>query len=207
MLPKEIQKILDYYVPDPQPSLKFTSTYTLLVAVLLSAQCTDERVNKVTKILFQKASTPEEMIRLFIEEIQDIIRSCGLSLRKATAIWQLSEILVKKYHAKVPKTLKALESLPGVGHKTASVVMAQAFSKPAFPVDTHIFRVAHRWGLSQKKTRTGVEADLKKAFLKKDWARLHLQMILFARKFCQAKKHLVKNCPLCSEIESFKDSA
>jgi endonuclease-3 len=195
-----IQKLLDKYEPEPKPPLKFTNTFTLLIAVLLSAQCTDERVNKVTKILFKRADSPEKMMSLSVEEIQEIIRSCGLSLRKATAIKQLSEILVRRYKGQVPKTLKALESLPGVGHKTASVILTQAFNKPAFPVDTHIFRVARRWGLSEKKTRAGVEKDLKRLFPKKDWARLHLQIILYARKYCPAKKHDPKACPICLSV-------
>jgi len=193
-----IQKLLDKYVADPKPPLKFNNTVTLLIAVLLSAQCTDERVNKVTKILFERADSAEKMMLLPLEVIQEIIRPCGLSLRKSTAIKGLSEILVKRYRGEVPKTLKALEELPGVGHKTASVILTQAFDKPAFPVDTHIFRAAHRWGLSQKKTREGVEKDLKRLFPKKDWARLHLQIILYARKFCPAKKHDLKGCPICT---------
>lgn len=200
MLPQAIQSLLDEYIPDPKPPLAFENTYTLLIAVLLSAQCTDERVNKVTKVLFKRANSPEKMMLLTVDEIQTIIRPCGLSRRKATAIKHLSEILVKKYKGEVPRTLKALETLPGVGHKTASVLLSQAFGKPAFPVDTHIFRVARRWGLSQKKTRQGVESDLKKLFPRKDWGRLHLQMILYARKYCPALRHNVKNCPICCLI-------
>jgi endonuclease III len=200
-LTRGIQKLLDKYVPEPKIPLDFKSTYTLLIAVLLSAQCTDERVNKVTKILFQHADTAEKMMQLPLDLIQEIIRPCGLSLRKATAIKTLSEILVEKYKGKVPNTLEALEALPGVGHKTASVVLTQAFHEPAFPVDTHIFRSARRWGLSQKKTREGVEKDLKKLFPEKDWARLHLQITLYARKFCPAKKHEPKSCPICTFSE------
>lgn len=195
---KLIRKILEGFVPDPKPPLEYSSTFTLLIAVLLSAQCTDERVNTVTKVLFSKADTAHKMAQLSVAEIQECVRSCGLSLFKATSIKRLSEILVEKYGGEVPHSLLLLEELPGVGHKTASVVMAQAFHKPAFPVDTHIFRVARRWGLSAKKTRAGVERDLKHVFPKTSWAKLHLQMILFARKYCPAKNHIIASCPMCS---------
>lgn len=191
-----IQDILNYYFPDPKPPLEHSDSYTLLIAVLLSARCTDAMVNRVTPNLFKKAKTPQEMIQLTVEEIRSIIKPCGLSPTKAKNIWKLSEILIKKYKGQVPKTLKSLESLPGVGHKTASVVMAQAFHVPAFPVDTHIFRCAHRWGLSKGKTVEKVEEDLKKYFPKKDWIKVHLQIIYFARKFCPARgKH--DHCPIC----------
>jgi endonuclease III len=193
---KKIQSILDQYFPDPKPPLKHTDPYTLLIAVLLSARCTDAMVNKVTPRLFTKAMTPEQMIELTVDEIRHIIKPCGLSPTKAKNIWKLSEILVKKYKGRVPRSFKSLESLPGVGHKTASVVMTQAFGIPAFPVDTHIFRCAHRWGLSKGKRVEKVEADLKKIFPRKDWIKVHLQIIYFARKFCPARgKHL--GCPIC----------
>ncbi len=193
---KKIQAILDHYFPNPEPPLHHWDPYTLLIAVVLAARNTDAKVNQVTPHLFKKAKTSQEMIQLTIDEIREIIKPCGLSLTKATNIWKLSEILVKKYKGQVPKSFKSLESLPGVGHKTASVVMAQAFQVPAFPVDTHIFRCARRWGLSQGKTVEKVEKDLKKIFLRKDWIKVHLQIIYFARKFCPARgKH--QECLIC----------
>lgn len=197
---KLIQKILQEYFPKPEIPLLHDSPYTLLIAVLLSAQCTDARVNLITPILFKKAHTPEKMIKLKVEEIQEIIRPCGLSPRKAKAIWELSKILVEKYAGAVPQTFEELEELPGVGHKTASVVMAQAFKVPAFPVDTHIWRCAKRWGLSQANNVKQTEEDLKKLFPKKDWNALHLQIIYFARKFCQARAHKIEECPICSVL-------
>jgi endonuclease-3 len=198
---KQIQKILDHYFPDPKPPLLHTDNYTLLIAVLLSARNTDAKVNQITPHLFKKAKTPEEMVLLTVDEIREIIKPCGLSPTKAKNIHRLSEILIEKYNGKVPKSFEALESLPGVGHKTASVVMAQAFHVPAFPVDTHIFRCARRWGLSKGKTAEKVEEDLKKQFPRKDWIKVHLQIIYFARKFCPARgKH--ENCPVCQGIKS-----
>ena len=170
----------------------------MLIAVLLSAQCTDARVNLVTPHLFAKASTPKEMIALSIDEIAQIIRSCGLSNTKAKAIWNLSKILLEKHKEKVPQSLAALEKLPGVGHKTASVVMVQAFHKSAFPVDTHIHRCAKRWGLSSGKNVVQTEKDLKALFPRKSWSKLHLQIIYFARKYCPAKGHKTDKCPICS---------
>ncbi len=193
---KQIQAILDYYFPDPQPPLQHTDPYTLLIAVVLSARNTDAKVNQITPHLFKKAKTPQEMVQLTVEEIRDIIKPCGLSPTKAKNIWKLSEILIKKYKGKVPKSFIALESLPGVGHKTASVVMAQAFNVPAFPVDTHILRCAKRWGLSRGKTPEKVEEDLKKLFPRKSWIKVHLQIIYYARKFCPARgKHT--ECQIC----------
>lgn len=196
---QQIKKILDKYFPDPEIPLDHTDPYTLLVAVVLSARCTDAKVNQITPKLFARASTPEQMVQLSIGEIQKIIQPCGLSPTKAKHIWQLSKILLDKHKGKVPASFPALEALPGVGHKTASVVMAQAFHKPAFPIDTHIFRCAHRWGLSQGKTVEKVEQDLKKLFPKKSWIKLHLQIIHFARAYCPARsKHF--NCPICSKF-------
>ena len=193
---KFIQKILQKYFPHPEIPLHHTDPYTLLIAVVLSARNTDAKVNQITPHLFKLASTPQEMIQLTIPEIQKIIKPCGLSPTKAKNIWHLSKILVEKYHRKVPKTFEELEELPGVGHKTASVVMAQAFQFPAFPVDTHIYRCARRWGLSTGKTVEKVEADLKKLFPRQDWIKVHLQIIYFARKFCPARgKHI--SCPIC----------
>lgn len=198
---KKIAKILNELYPKPAIPLKHKDAYTLLIAVLLSAQCTDARVNLVTPNLFARASTPEEMTQLSIAEIKKIIHSCGLSERKAKAIWNLSKILVDKYEGKVPISFEELEALPGVGHKTASVVMAQGFGHPAFPVDTHIHRCAKRWGLSSGKNVKETERDLKKLFPKKDWINLHLQIIYFAREYCSAKKHNLEKCPICSWID------
>lgn len=194
---KIVQKILNKLFPNPQIPLKHSDPYTLLIAVLLSAQCTDARVNLVTPKLFAKASTPEEMVKLTIPEIQEIIRTCGLSTAKSRAIWKLSKDLLDRHKGKVPKTFQALEALPGVGHKTASVVMTQAFSKPAFPVDTHIHRCAHRWGLSRGKNVVETERDLKRLFPRSSWNKLHLQMIYFARKYCPARGHDEKRCQIC----------
>lgn len=194
----KIQLILEKLYPAPAIPLQHTDPYTLLIAVLLSAQCTDARVNKVTPLLFSKASSPEEMIQLTVEEIQKVIHSCGLSPRKAKAIHQLSQIILEQYGGKVPSSFEELEALPGVGHKTASVVMSQGFGVAAFPVDTHIHRCAKRWGLSNGKTVVQTERDLKRLFPKSMWNKLHLQIIYFAREYCQAKKHDFSLCPICS---------
>jgi len=196
---REIGKILDQLYPTPPIPLKHRDPYTLLIAVLLSAQCTDERVNKVTPTLFEKADTPEKMTLLSVDEIKDVIRSCGLAPRKSKAISDLSKILIEKYDGQVPPSLEALESLPGVGHKTASVVMAQAFDVPAFPVDTHIHRLAFRWGLSDGKNVTKTEKDLKALFPKQGWQKRHLQMIYFGREYCPARGHDPASCPVCSK--------
>lgn len=196
-----IQKLLNELVSHPAIPLLFSDPYTLLIATLLSAQCTDERVNRVTPLLFAKASTPWEMIRLFPEEIETIIRPCGLSKTKAKHIWKLSSLLLEKHQGQVPSSLSALEELPGVGHKTASVVLVHAFSLPAFPVDRHILRSARRWGLSQGKTVTKVEEDLKKLFPQAEWGKLHLQIILAARKWCPARPHTADSCPICSRLQ------
>jgi endonuclease-3 len=198
---KFIQNVLNECFPHPEIPLIHHDPYTLLIAVLLSAQCTDARVNTITPKLFQRADTPEKMMQLSVQEIEDIIRPCGLAPRKAKAIWQLSEIVVEKHKGKVPKSFASLEALPGVGHKTASVVMAQAFHVPAFPVDTHIHRCAKRWGLSEAKTVEGTEEDLKKLYPKKDWIKLHLQIIYFARKYCPAKAHNIDKCPICCDLQ------
>jgi endonuclease III len=202
-----VKKILDSLFPSPEIPLRHESAYTLLIAVLLSAQCTDTRVNLVTPKLFAKANTPEKMAELSIDEIQSVIRSCGLFQQKARAIKELSQIILEKYHGQVPSSLKELETLPGVGHKTASVVLCQAFGKPAFPVDTHIHRCAKRWGLSKGSTVKQTESDLKKLFPKSEWAKRHLQIIYFARSYCPAKGHNKEQCPLCSIIYSPKEVA
>lgn len=197
---EKIRRILSDLYPAPSVPLAHTSPYTLLIAVLLSAQCTDARVNLVTPKLFAKASTPEQMILLDVAEIEAIIRTCGLAPRKARAIWELSKILIEKHKSAVPQSFQALEELPGVGHKTASVVMVQAFGVPAFPVDTHILRCAKRWGLSEGKNVEQVEKDLKRLFKKEFWIKLHLQIIYFAREYCPARSHDAKACPICSWI-------
>lgn len=193
----EIAEALDHYFPETPIPLDHVDPYTLLIAVLLSAQCTDVRVNQVTPILFDRASTPFEMADVPVEEIQDIIRPCGLSKNKSNNISRLSQILIAKYKGAVPGTLEALEELPGVGHKTASVVVNQAFGIPSFPVDTHIHRLAYRWGLSNGKNVVKTEADLKKVFPEKTWGKVHLQMIFFGRKFCPARGHRPLECPVC----------
>ena len=193
-----IAEILERLYPETPIPLRHEDAYTLLVAVLLSAQCTDERVNKVTPHLFALADTPYAMKELPVQTIHDIIRPCGLAPRKSQAISELSGILVEKYQGRVPATFEELEALPGVGHKTASVVMSQAFGIPAFPVDTHIHRLAWRWGLSNGKNVVQTEADLKKVFPKDSWNKLHLQIIYFGREYCPARGHDPKVCPICS---------
>lgn len=199
---KQIQHILNDLFPNPAIPLTHEDPYTLLIAVLLSAQSTDARVNLVTPLLFEKASTPQQMVTLSIEEIAAIIRPCGLSNTKAKAIWHLSQILIARHQGKVPMSFADLEDLPGVGHKTASVVMIQAFQKPAFPVDTHIHRLAKRWGLSSGKNVEQTEKDLKAIFPRKSWIKLHLQIIYFARKYCPARGHKIEKCPICKTLQS-----
>lgn len=195
----DIMQILDELYPETPIPLSHQDPYTLLVAVLLSAQCTDERVNKVTPFLFAKADNPFDMAKLEVEEIKDIIRPCGLSPRKSQAISSLSQILVDKFEGRVPDNFEDLEALPGVGHKTASVVMSQAFGVPAFPVDTHIHRLAWRWGLSNGKNVEKTEADLKSLFPEDTWNKLHLQIIYFGRGHCPARGHNPRQCPICSK--------
>ena len=191
--------ILEDLYPETPIPLQHKDPYTLLVAVLLSAQCTDERVNKVTPFLFEKADNPTDMSRLEVEAIKDIIRPCGLSPRKSKAIHELSKIILEKHDGEVPRSFEALEALPGVGHKTASVVMSQAFGVPAFPVDTHIHRLANRWTLSTGKNVEKTEADLKKVFPRELWNKLHLQIIYFGREYCPARGHDPTICPICSK--------
>ncbi|MEX2381715.1 MAG: endonuclease III [Opitutales bacterium] len=188
---------LEELYPEVSPPLHHTDPYTLLIAVLLSAQCTDARVNQITPILFAKAATPQEMVRLSPEEIREIIRPCGLSPAKSKAIHRLSEILLEKHNGEVPRSFEALEELPGVGHKTASVVMAQAFEAPAFPVDTHIHRLAQRWGLTNGKNVQQTEKDLKRAFPEESWIKLHLQIIYYAREHCSARGCDGTTCIIC----------
>jgi endonuclease-3 len=196
-----VQRVLNDLFPVPEIPLHHKDPYTLLIAVLLSARCTDKRVNLTTPALFQKASTPEEMIKLSVKEIQTIIKPCGLSPFKARSIWSLSQILIEKHNSQVPRDFESLEALPGVGHKTASVVMCQAFDLPAFPIDTHIHRCAKRWGLSKARNVNQTERDLKKVFRKKDWNRLHLQIIHYARAYCPSRKHNVDQCLICKRLE------
>ena len=195
-----IEKRLESLYPETPVPLDNTSPYTLLVAVLLSAQCTDKRVNQVTPTLYALADNPFDMAQQKIEDIQKIIRPCGLSPTKAKAIYNLSNILVDKYDGMVPKTLDELEELPGVGHKTASVVIAQAFGVPAFPVDTHIHRLAYRWKLSTGKNVTKTEKDLKKVFAPEIWNKIHLQIIFFGREHCPARGHNPRTCPICKDF-------
>ncbi len=192
-----IVKTLNELFPNPSIPLNHSDPYTLLIAVLLSAQCTDARVNTVTEMLFKKATTPYEMRQLSLQEIEKSIQSCGLFRTKAKAIFELSSLLIEKYNGEVPSSLEELKQLPGVGHKTASVVLIQAFNTPAFPVDTHIHRLAKRWGLSNGKNVEQTERDLKRHFHKNLWAKLHLQIIYYARSFCPAKGHIVEKCPIC----------
>ena len=180
--------------------LSHRDPYTLLVAVVLSAQCTDARVNQVTPKLFELAATPEAMAALQAARIETIIRPCGLAPTKAKNIRSLSQILVKEHGGQVPESLEELEELPGVGHKTAQVVVAQAFGVPAFPVDTHIHRLAHRWGLSNGKNVLQTEKDLKRIFPEEDWNKLHLQIIYFGREHCPARGHNPRDCPICSVV-------
>ena len=186
----------DYYKNLPVP-LDHTNSFTLLIAVLLSAQCTDERVNKVTPLLFSKANSPVKMIKLTEKYIYNIIRPCGLGPQKSKAILGLSNILVKNYNGRVPEALDELEKLPGVGHKTASVVVNQAFGIPAFPVDTHIHRLSQRWGLTKGKSVLQTEKDLKKCFPENSWGRLHLQMIYWGREHCTARDCWGLDCKIC----------
>lgn len=186
--------------PNPEIPLDHTDAYTMLIAVLLSAQCTDKRVNQITPLLFAKANTPQKMVKLTVAEIQEIIRPCGLAPAKSKAIHRLSEILLEKHSAKVPNTFEALEQLPGVGHKTASVVMTQVFGQPAFPVDTHIHRLMHRWKLSNGKSVEQTERDAKRLFPQDLWNKLHLQIIYFGREYCPARGHNEATCPICSKI-------
>ena len=195
---KRIGEILDRLYPTPPIPLSHRDPFTLLVAVLLSAQTTDAQVNKVTPALFRLAHTPEEMAKLPESKILEAIRSCGLAPSKAKNIKRLAETLVHEHGGTVPRDIEALERLPGVGHKTASVVMTQAFGEPAFPVDTHIHRLAERWRLSKGKNVVETERDLKKVFPPEEWGRRHLQIIYFGREHCPARGHDPAACEICS---------
>lgn len=199
---KELQRL---YPETPIP-LDHDSIYTLLIAVLLSAQCTDVRVNQVTPELFSLANNPFDMALVDPDEIRKIIRPCGLSPKKSKAIAELSKILCEKYEGQVPESFEALEALPGVGHKTASVVMSQGFNHPAFPVDTHIHRLAQRWRLSRGKNVKQTEKDLKKGFPIEDWNKLHLQIIFYGREYCTARGCDGRVCKICSEVNKGRKS-
>jgi len=191
---------LEKLYPETPIPLDHSDSYTLLIAVLLSAQCTDARVNKITPALFEKASTPQQMIQLTVEEIREIIKPCGLSPKKSKAIFDLSHLILNNHQGEVPQSFEELEALPGVGHKTASVVMSQAFGVPAFPVDTHIHRLLYRWKLSNGSTVEQTEADAKRLFPMALWNTLHLQIIFFGREYCKARGHESNQCPICSKI-------
>jgi len=195
-----ITSILNKQYPETPVPLNHDDNYTLLIAVLLSAQCTDKRVNEVTPHLFNIADNPLSMSKLSEKKIYSIIKPCGLGPKKSKAIKMLSNILVKDYGGEVPENLSALENLPGVGHKTASVVMSQGFGHPAFPVDTHIHRLAQRWKLTNGKNVTQTEKDLKRIFPEKSWNKLHLQIIFWGREFCQAHECFALECKICKAI-------
>jgi endonuclease-3 len=195
---KRIGELLDELYPEPPVPLEHRDPFTLLVAVLLSAQTTDAQVNRVTPALFKQASTPETMAKLSVDEILACIRACGLAPTKAKNVKKLAETLVAEHGGQVPRDMEALERLPGVGHKTASVVMSQAFGEPAFAVDTHIHRLAARWKLSNGKNVEQTERDLKKVFPREEWSRRHLQIIYFGREHCPARGHDPAECPICS---------
>ena len=193
----QILTILEREFPVVPIPLDHKDPYTLLIAVLLSAQCTDERVNKITPLLFAKADNPYDMVKMTVEEIKEIIRPCGLSPMKSKGIFGLSQMIIDLHGGQVPQSFEDLEAMPAVGHKTASVVMSQAFGVPAFPVDTHIHRLAYRWKLSTGKNVDKTEKDLKAAFPVETWNRVHLQIIFFGRKYCPARGHDPLACPIC----------
>lgn len=194
-----LKRLNELYPETPVP-LDHSDPYTLLIAVLLSAQCTDERVNQITPALFKKANTPQKMIKLKVEDIKEIIRPCGLSPRKSKAIWELSHILINEHDGVVPNDMEALERLPGVGHKTASVVVAQAFGVPAFPVDTHIHRLCQNWKLTNGKNVEQTEKDCKRLFPEESWNKLHLQIIFYGREHCTARGCRGLVCEICTTL-------
>jgi endonuclease-3 len=194
-----LSKLEELYPETPIP-LNHSDPYTLLIAVLLSAQCTDERVNQITPLLFAKANNPTDMLKLSVEEIQNIIRPCGLSPMKSKGIYGLSKMIMEEHGGLVPQSFEALEAMPSVGHKTASVVMSQAFGVPAFPVDTHIHRLAYRWRLSPAKNVEQTEKDLKRQIPEGLWNKAHLQIIFMGREYCPARGHIIEKCPICSVL-------
>ena len=191
---------LEKLYPETPIPLDHKDSFTLLIAVLLSAQCTDERVNKITPHLFEAADNPYDMADVPVDQIREIIKPCGLSPKKSKAISALSKILISKHNGQVPQNFEDLEELPGVGHKTASVVMSQAFGVPAFPVDTHIHRLMYRWNLTNGKNVDTTEKDAKRLFPKELWNKLHLQIIFYGREFCKARAHKPEECPICTAI-------
>ena len=195
---RKISKILNKIYPKIEVPLKSRNVFTLLISVLLSAQCTDVNVNNVTKNIYPKYYTPEHFVKLGQKKIENLIKKIGIFRIKAKSIYNLSKILIEKYNGKVPKTYEDLEILPGVGHKTASVVMSQGFGYPAFPVDTHIHRLAQRWGLTNGKSVVQTEEDLKRLFPKKNWNKLHLQIIYYGREFCKARDCYGITCKICT---------
>ena len=198
---KRVSQVLDKLYPNPPIPLHHENAFTLCIAVLLSAQATDKSVNLVTPELFRRAPTPEAMVKLGPEKILSIIKTVGLAPTKSRNVWNLCRILLEKHSGKIPNTFEELEALPGVGHKTASVVMSQGFGFPAFPVDTHIHRLAERWGLSNGSTVEQTEKDLKKLFPEKQWNKLHLQIIYYGREYCPARGHDLERCVLCKEFK------
>ena len=194
---KKIISILNKIYPETPIPLNHNNNFELLISVLLSAQCTDKRVNEVTPLLFKKANNPAKMEKLPVKTIYNIVRPCGLAPQKSKAISKLSKILMKNYGGEVPETFEDLEALPGVGHKTAGVVMSQGFGHPAFPVDTHIHRLAQRWGLTNGKSVKQTEHDLKKIFPKRLWNKLHLQIIFYGREYCEARSCFGIECKIC----------
>ena len=194
-----LSKLEELYPETPIP-LNHSDPYTLLIAVLLSAQCTDERVNQITPLLFAKANNPTDMLKLSVEEIQNIIRPCGLSPMKSKGIYGLSKMIMEEHGGLVPQSFEALEAMPSVGHKTASVVMSQAFGVPAFPVDTHIHRLAYRWRLSPAKNVEQTEKDLKRQIPEGLWNKAHLQIIFMGREYSPARGHIIEKCPICSVL-------
>ena len=196
----KILSILEREFPEVPIPLDHKDPYTLLIAVLLSAQCTDERVNKITPLLFATADNPYDMVKMTVEEIKEIIRPCGLSPMKSKGIHGLSQMIIEQHGGEVPQSFEALEAMPAVGHKTASVVMSQAFGVSAFPVDTHIHRLAYRWKLSTGKNVDKTEKDLKAAFPIDTWNKVHLQIIFFGRKYCPARGHNALACPICKDF-------
>ncbi len=200
------ERLAELYPETPIP-LDHEDPFTLLIAVLLSAQCTDERVNRITPALFKRANTPKKMAKVPVTEIREIIKPCGLSPRKSKAISELSNIIMDQHAGQVPQTFEELEALPGVGHKTAGVVMAQAFGFPAFPVDTHIHRLAQRWGLTSGKNVKQTETDLKKVFAEEAWNQLHLRIIFYGREYCTARGCDGTVCELCQTCYPNRKSA
>ncbi len=195
-----ILSTLEELYPETPIPLNHSDPYTLLISVLLSAQCTDERVNQITPLLFAKANNPTDMLKLSVEEIQNIIRPCGLSPMKSKGIYGLSKMIMEEHGGLVPQSFEALEAMPSVGHKTASVVMSQAFGVPAFPVDTHIHRLAYRWRLSPAKNVEQTEKDLKRQIPEGLWNKAHLQIIFMGREYCPARGHIIEKCPICSVL-------